>query len=259
MKSIRLLPILALMAASVQAQHIVPASEIIQKINRGEAVEISDAEISGNLDLTELANKTLQTRTDASVVEYKSVVEVPLLFRNCTFRQDVIARKKLEEDRKKSKKGLFGNGKTQILCTADFSQPVRFEQCTFEALSDFKYSTFEKNSFFKGSKFNNLANFKYAQFLEDAMFSGVSFADEAEFKYAKFAQAADFSSAGVAANVDFKYANFKADANFDNASFKGFADFKYTTFRREVDFQQTSFGKGSDFKYTNGRYVTANR
>lgn len=245
------LPVL-LIVPPAAAQEKVSAEEIIRKINSGQPVDISGAVITGALDLTEIATKTLEDN-DNSNKAYKSKVNVPLTFHDCRFQGDVIAYKVLEEDGKK-KKLLSWNTDSQVLYTADFTREVIFENCTFDGLTEFKYSDFAGKASFSGSEFTSDANFKYAQFHAGTDFSGAIFPDEANFKYAQFGEKSDFSSARLEEEAIFKYANFKKAVNFQGTSFEGHADFKYTTFKQPTDFQQATFAGGSDFKYTSGNY-----
>ncbi|HYH56666.1 MAG TPA: pentapeptide repeat-containing protein [Anseongella sp.] len=235
------------------AQKTVSSAQIIRKINQGEAVEISNAVIQGALDLTELDNKAPETGKGNSSEAYKSKVNVPLVFRNCSFEGDVIAYKVLKTNGKR-KKLLEWDSDSQVLYTADFSRRVIFEGCTFRGLSEFKYSGFSGEVSFSGADFSAPANFKYAHFSDRADFSEAAFGDGADFKYAQFQEEANFSSARMMDDASFKYAGFRKNVDFQHTSFQGFADFKYTSFKQATDFHETSFRKGSDFKYTSGDY-----
>lgn len=246
------LPALFLLPSAARAQERISAEDIIRTINNGQAVDLSDAVITGTLDLTEIATKTLE-KNDHSNKAYKSKVNVPLAFRDCRFKGDVIAYKVLDNEGKQ-KKLLNWSGDSQVLYTADFAGEVIFENCTFEGMTEFKYSDFAGKVSFAGSEFASNANFKYAQFHAGTNFSQATFPDEANFKYAQFGEESDFSSARLEEDAIFKYASFKKVVNFQGTSFGGYADFKYTTFKQPTDFQQTSFAGGSDFKYTSGSY-----
>jgi uncharacterized protein YjbI with pentapeptide repeats len=244
-KSLLFLLLLAL-PFLIQAQTRVNASEIIEKINRGETVTYKDATIVGDLDMTQLNNMKVERESDNkySTREYISTVTAPLTFVNCTFKNDVLAY--LNSDGQGVK--LF-NSKNEVYNT-NFEKAVRFENCVFEGASAFKYSKFREEVSFAGSRFQHEANFKYSKFSRSADFSQVRFGDEANFKYVTFPQAASFESASFSREANFKYAKFSKDANFARANFRGLANFKYTKVANSMHLQKAVFDGGDDFKYT---------
>lgn len=239
-------------ATLVQAQSSLDANEILRKIDDKRPIDVRNAVIRGTLDFTELANQQRVKNSKMSSEEYKSRVEVPLTFRNCTFKGDVIAYKTLDKD---GRSFLNLGGSDQILYTADFKEKVIFENCTFEGKTEFKYSNFDEIAIFNGNKFRYEANFKYANFREDARFEGTDFGNNANFKYANFRSAALFTDARIDDNADFKYAEFNDGAKFTKTRFSGSADFKYADFNRAGDFSNANFSSRPDFKYTKGRYT----
>ncbi|GAB3175341.1 pentapeptide repeat-containing protein [Telluribacter humicola] len=255
--------LVAMLAVSATAQSTLSAKEIIQNVDRKYAVEVSNKTIEGDLDLTDLSNKELKKRGNMDTREYKSRVEVPLTFRNCTFKGDVLAYKVVDKDGKR--RSLLGSvmnndSDNQTLYTADFKEAVIFENCTFEGLAEFKYSDFAENVSFADSKFRHSANFKYAKFNEGARFANANFTDSANFKYAKFSDEANFANTRINQTADFKYADFQEGVSFKGTHFQGYADFKYTDFKREGDLSQVTFSRGSDFKYAKGnRHISTNR
>lgn len=253
----KLNPLLLLLAGFIltlvsfaHAQSSLNAKDIFQKIDRKQEVNVQDAVIRGTLDFTELANQQRVRNSKLGNEEYKSQVEVPLTFRNCTFKGDIIAYKTLDQDGK-SRSNWLGND--QVLYTADFKEKVIFENCTFEGKTEFKYSDFAEIAVFNDGKFRYEANFKYADFHEDARFEGSDFGRNANFKYAEFRSAALFTEARIDDYADFKYAEFRNGASFLKTKFRGSADFKYAEFSREGNFTNADFSDRPDFKYTKGR------
>ncbi|WP_299991033.1 pentapeptide repeat-containing protein [uncultured Pontibacter sp.] len=236
------------------AQTRVNASEIIDKINRGEAVTYKNAVIVGVLDLTTLDNMHIEKKSDDkySTKEYLSTVKVPLTFVDCTFKDDVLAY--YNPDNQDIK--LF-NRKNEVFNT-NFDKAVRFENCVFEGYSAFKYSKFKEDVSFAGSRFRHEGNFKYSKFSKSADYSNVKFEEEANFKYTNFPQTASFDRATFRREANFKYTKFSQDANFRQANFRGLANFKYTKVGNNLDFQRTEFNGDEDFKYTqvNNRKVS---
>jgi uncharacterized protein YjbI with pentapeptide repeats len=244
--------VFAFIGANAQKQ--VSAKEIFQAIDKNQTVQYDGVIITGDLDFTELSNRKVKNQKGWE--EIKTTVEVPVVFRNCTFKGDVIAYKRIEEGGKRNKVfGIeFNEGTTY---SADFRENAVFEGCTFENGSEFKYSTFSRIANFKNSKFEHQANFKYAKFRQDASFAGISFSDYANFKYADFTRASDFNNVKFRDYADFKYAEFDERVSFANTRFQRHADFKYADFHDGAAFDKTDFDGSVDFKYSNGkRYVS---
>ncbi|GAB3930577.1 pentapeptide repeat-containing protein [Larkinella terrae] len=237
-----LLFVIAILPAT-WAQRTVNASEIIAKINRKEVVSYENATITGELDLTELANKK---RANESIWgdndAYETTVETPLTFRNCTFKGNFLAYKHIDKEGRR----WSGNGVTY---TAHFMEAVTFENCTFEKGSEFKYSDFKQRALFTGSSFREEANFKYAKFRAAADFSDVRFSALGNFKYTGFREEIGFSKARFSQYADFKYTKFDEGANFNSTRFDSMADFKYTHLPRNSSFDNTVFDGPADFKY----------
>lgn len=235
------------------AQTRVNASEIIAKINRGEAVTYKNAEIVGVLDLTRLDNMRLEKKADGknSTDEYISTVKVPLTFIDCTFKDDVLAYYNPDNEDIK-----ILNRKNEVYNT-NFDKAVRFENCVFEGYSAFKYSKFKEDVSFAGSNFRHEANFKYSKFSKSADYSTAKFAEEANFKYVAFPEQTSFGNASFKREANFKYAKFSGDADFRAADFRGLANFKYTKVANNMNLQRAMFRGDEDFKYTkvNNRMV----
>ncbi|MDQ4141645.1 MAG: pentapeptide repeat-containing protein, partial [Bacteroidota bacterium] len=165
MKSlVSVLLIIIIVSGRVVAQTKVNAADIIAQVNRGEAVTYKNAEITGNLDLTQLANKKLKKFADEdnerSTKEYISTVTAPLTFSNCTFTGKVLAYYNPDQ-------GVMyfnNNDKKNEIYNTHFDKAVRFENCTFEQEATFKYSQFKDGVSFAGSQFKDEAFFKYSKF-----------------------------------------------------------------------------------------------
>ncbi len=238
------------LASFVHAQSAMDAADIFRKMDDKREVNVQNAVIRGTLDFTELSNRQKVSKSRMGTDEYKSRVEVPLTFRNCTFKGNVIAYKALDKD---GKARSSWSGNDEVLYTADFREKVIFENCVFEGKTEFKYSDFNEIAVFNGNRFHSEANFKYANFREDARFEGVDFGDDANFKYANFRAAALFTDARMDDEANFKYAEFNDGASFRKTDFRGDADFKYAQFNRQGDFTNADFRSQPDFKYTKGR------
>jgi hypothetical protein len=265
--AVQLLFLFLLLPALSFAQTKVDAREIIAKINQGEAVAYRNAEITGDLDLTQLANKQLQKDADNQdkTKIFVSTVTAPVSFTNCTFNGQVLAYFNPDnfelsngEAVRNLTKSWVGESKNEIYNT-NFQKEVRFVNCTFEQNSNFKYSQFSGPVSFAGSRFQKEAFFKYSKFEKSVDFSKARFENGAMFKYVTFPQEPNFSGAVFEEEADFKYAQFPRGVNFQKARFDGLANFKYTQFTEPLNLKGADFKTGSDFKYTqlNGRKVSS--
>jgi len=233
-----MLPVLSI------AQKTMTAEAVRASISNNAPLAITGVQITGDLDLTKLANMKLvsSSEKDGDGKSYLSVVTSPVSFTNCTFTGKVL--------------GYFNpdNGnmtnKSSTVYNTDFEGPLTFENCTFEKEVTFKYSHFARKTSFAGSNFNDGAVFKYSKFKEGPDFSRATFKNVAVFKYVEFPKGFNFSKTTFQNMADFKYAKFLQGGDFSNATFKNNADFKYADFASTVSLKGVSFEGSSDFKYT---------
>ena len=198
-QALTLLSLLLGLAITSTAQSKIKASDIIKQINEGHDVAYTNVEIEGNLDLTDLQNRTKAPHSntwlrhfDGDDNTFVSTVNVSLTFTNCTFLDDVLAYYHLNHSRE--------------TFVANFEKGVVFKNCNFDRASEFKYSQFEGVATFAGSAFKEEANFKYTHFPVQTSFQQATFYGLANFKYSKFS----------------------APVNIESVAFKGIEDFKYT-------------------------------
>lgn len=244
MRKAQIVFVLLLLPLLSWGQTRINASEIIEKLNRGEAVSYRNAEITGNLDMTKLQNmKRKQGESDSK--EYVSTVTAPVTFVNCTFKGDVLA-----YNNPNSEGGGIFNGNANEVYNTNFERDVLFENCRFEQESAFKYSEFDGNTSFVGSRFSQEALFKYSEFAKDVNFSNVRFEEEANFKYVDFPEDISFAGATFEEEANFKYAKFQEGVNFQKAVFDGTANFKYAKISDTFNISGADFRGGDDFKYT---------
>jgi uncharacterized protein YjbI with pentapeptide repeats len=210
--------LVAIAFAPAFSQTKVDASEIIRQINAGRSVSFTDAEIVGDLDLTDLRNRRNVGSSNnwfgSDSDLYESTVEESVSFVNCTFQGDVIA--------------YYNNEWGNDTFIAHFEGDAIFKNCTFRRASEFKYSEFSQRVDFSGSVFNHPANFKYAEFQDAPTFANTRFEDDADFKYTEFPRGTSFSSATFYGLANFKYTKFRTPLDIANISFRGQEDFKYT-------------------------------
>jgi uncharacterized protein YjbI with pentapeptide repeats len=253
MKTILVSFVFSLFAFNALCQKEIAAQKIMAGINQKQNTQYDGVVITGDLDFTELDSKKRISMKDWDGEAYKSVVEVPVVFRNCTFKGNVIAYKSLKNGKRFKIVGLMVDGNSGITYSADFENIVVFENCKFEQDSEFKYSSFGKRADFSGTTFGHEANFKYAQFGNISDFSGANFSGVINFKYANFSSDSRFEKVDFNAYTDFKYTHFKNAVLFDGSVFKAYTDFKYAHFAAGSSLNDVDFRAGSDFKYSNGK------
>ncbi len=234
-----LLLLLVVSTPVLLAQTTVDAREIIAKIDRKQPVSYQNVTITGDLDLTELANKEARNENWGQQ-SFVSTVTVPLTFTKCVFKGHVIAYKAPRDGKRWNNNTVY---------TANFDEAVRFEQCEFVGDAAFKYSKFREVAVFTGDRFGEEALFKYTKFAGNADFTGSTFRGYANFKYTDFSEGSGFHNVEFSDYADFKYTEFRDGADFSNARFGRVADFKYVRFPRGTNFTSTRFEGTTDFKY----------
>ena len=229
----------------------VPASEIIAKIEKGEAIEYDHVIIRGDLDTSKLSlpkdeNGRLTISTKITIEN--SIICDKISFDKVNFLQVVKFKEAIFEkdvsfwDSKFSGKESI-NGVFLGLYCADFGGS-HFD------IADFSDTEFcEKVSFDKvEAKF--AINLNYAKFVKDVNFSyvrssslgliGAQFFDSAYFTSVRFgplyAMEAYFNG-----DTSFYAARFNSDADFSVCEFEGKTDFNGTIFKGKADFKKSHF------------------
>jgi len=243
-----LIIIMAFLPVVSFGQTRVEASDVLDQINKGKAVNYKDAEIVGDLDFTAVKDVTREGHDHWlniwSTKTYSCHVKSPVSFVNCLFLGDVLA--------------YIHDDAENETYNAVFHEDVDFEGCEFRRESAFKYAKFLKKANFENTKYQEEALFKYAKFSTGVSFSKACFYDDANFKYTKFPEAVSFSGVTFKQDADFKYTKFPRGVNFAKTEFGGWADFKYTKFSEPVNFEGTVFKEDAEFKYAkvDGRSFT---
>ena len=218
-----LLPLLALvalfllLAVSSQAapddpKRIVPAEEILGKIERGEPVDYNNVIVVGDLNLSEVDLQTKHVERTyheikwLGLAEEVKVVNSSISITNSEIRGDV----------------NFGN--------TIFQEAVNFEGTNFSSDADFGRANFSSTANFREAQFSSTADFWQSDFGEIAQFDNVTFNDSANFSYARFNDRAYFEES-----------TFKGSANFNEAQFKGNAYFEGSTFHGDLNLTRTGY------------------
>ena len=193
-----------------EEMRVVPAQEILDKIERGEPVEYDHVIVEGDLDLGRLelpdehSNKTIMG--DLFIAENK-----PLVSSSIKISDAII------------------NGHISFINTI-FSNPVCFTA-----------STFNGNAHFMGSTFNMGAYFYESAFRSDADFGNSVFNDTAFFWESKFNSTAYFWNSVFIGDAIFKLSAFNGNAHFTLSAFKSEADFSYSAFKGNAYFMGSTF------------------
>jgi len=231
-----LLPLLASPALGAPADDprpIVPASEILAKIERGEPVEYNGVIVEGDLDLGEVDLPTKhveRTEMELNILKINNVsklINSSIIIKNCEISDNV--------DLGNS---IFQNG-------------VSFEGTNFTNLTWFSGSSFEGNADFRDSQSSGGdANFWWANFGGPANFREVEFGGGALFCWAKFNRYADFMRAVFSSFADFSAAEFSfGDADFSHVVFSDIANFNEVQFSgRDVNFRGAKFSGRANFE-----------
>jgi len=216
---------------AAEDREVINASEILGNITRGETVKIENADIRGDLDITEW-------RKDLDEIEVngipRRVVESEISIRNS----------KIEG--------------TVNFNPIYFNNTVEFENVIFEGGVSFFYATFDKRTNFQDSTFKSSAKFDKATFNDIAYFNRVNFMD-VRFRNATFNNATWFGFSTVHGEYAvFDNTFFNKSAFFTsftvtgytqciNVTFNDSVDFRWASFGRTVIFRKTTFNESADF------------
>ncbi|NYT01666.1 MAG: hypothetical protein GKC10_02770 [Methanosarcinales archaeon] len=216
-------------ALSDQPQRVVPAGEILERIERGLAVNYSDVIVEGDLDLSELSLHT--ENVERSVYDIKffelpetvKAVESPIRIADSVIRGEVDFQ------------------------DAVFKRSIDLDGTEFQGDVHFEYSQFRKYAYFSAARFKGDAYFWDAQFNADAYFTNVAFNGYASFFRTRFNQPAYFSNARFSQDAYFGYARFEKNAYFGSSRFSGCSDFREASFAANSYFTSSRFSQSAYF------------
>ena len=202
----------------------VQASEIIETLDNGKDIYMTDCVIHGDLDFTALKGRKNITREITSVYINNS-----LTFAGCTFAGKV--------------KAFDENG----VCIAFFEKNLTFTDCDFRDSVDFSNITVNDRAFVSGNTFRKDADWKASQFRgSKTYFSGTKFESGAFFQNCIFDDA-DFMNTSFGKSAMFQKVRAH-NLMFGNSAFKEYADFTYCEIGKAV-FNYCEFNR-SDFSYS---------
>ena len=180
-------------AAPDDERRIVPAEDILGKIEKGEPVNYDNVIVVGDLNLSEVDLPTRHVeRTGEEILWWG-----------------------LTEEAKTVKSPIN-------ITSSEIQGDVTFSNVIFQKSVDFKETNFSGgNADFGGAEFSGAANFRESYFGEMAQFDSVTFNDSANFSYAQFSDRAYFEESTFNGSTDFEEAQFKGNAYFEGSTFHG--------------------------------------
>jgi hypothetical protein len=283
-----LIHILVLLPISVAGSEdnmaVVPAQEILDKIEMGLTVEYDHVIIKGDLDLSKLdLLKRPVGRTSFETEELNlsknlmlissfiglndSIIDGNVYFSNAIFDNTVCFKSSVFNGDAGFSNSVF-NGDVDFR-RSEFNRVVYFWGLEFNGDADFRDSEFNGDANFKDSKYNGDANFRRSEFNRVVYFWGLEFNGDADFDNSKFNDFANFwgvtidgiiSSSGLEFNGDANFhgsefsnqttfwgLKFNGIADFSDSEFNGYADFRGSKFNRSASFVDSKFMRNSRF------------
>ena len=219
-----------------EGMRVVPAQEILDKIERGEPVEYDHVIVEGNLNLRELDLPKIKMKRTSHEIEWLGLDE------NATMVSSSIEIRYSTINSLAFVDSIFSD---KVDFRGSCINGVNLKGSEFNSDADFGSSTFNDYAGFWGLEFNGYANFRDSEFNGNALFMGSTFNGYADFQDSDFNDDADFGGSTFNGYADFRDSGFNYDANFWSSTFKGYADF------RDSDFNGTAYFWGSDFNISN--------
>jgi Pentapeptide repeats (9 copies) len=240
----------------------IPASDILDKIQKGEPVEYDHVRITGELDLnkldlpmehvarTESHIETLELPEESRIVSSSikitnSKFDGKVNFGNNLFRYPNIFNNTTFDGYADFSKATFGGDAD--FSGATFSENADFRKATFSGYANFRGATFSKYAYFDNATFSGYAHFRGATFSKYAYFREPTFSGYAHFRETTFSENAYFSKATFSGYANFQGATFSNYAYFGNATFSSYAYFSGAAFANYAYFIGATFGGYADF------------
>jgi len=227
-----------------EGMRVVPAQEILDKIERGEPVEYDHVIVEGDLDLGRLelpkrhVNRTANEKysglsENATLVSSIVRINASIINGNISLANAIISNSFNFRD-------SHFNGSVEFMGSI-FIDNAEFDNAFFSKNIEFWFSIFNCNAGFKGSDFNGGANFIYSVFDSSADFYGSTFNDSASFYGSVFNGHAQFAESFFNNYATFCESVFVGHADFWNSNFKEFADFSLSVFKKDAVFDGARF------------------
>jgi hypothetical protein len=252
-----------LVAGAEEQQQIVPASEILNKIEKGQLVEYYDVVIEGDLNFNELdlPEKNISWATPPYVAPYivtidffsesypdinytrRKVINVPIIIRFSTINGSVNFDEIILDQPVDFRATRFM--KDVSLYKTQFSGFINFMASSFYDKFDSRLALFQGDVGFAGANFYESTEFFGTQFFGRADF------EDAEFHSGEYSSWIDFSNTQFLDYTIFRNAKFfkgeSSWSSFSDAQFIDNVDFSGSEFEGTADFSNSHFGKGAYF------------
>jgi len=247
-----------------EGRRVVPAEEILGKIERGEKVDCNNIIIEGNLELGTCYLLRLNFESEiktfvTSLVRIRdSVIRGDLNFDNTIFLNFVDFKGTRFEGKVSFSKAKFHN--SAIFSSEKrktyFKNYVNFQDANFLDFTHFDGVTFEMDANFKHARFKNVVFFRKAIFCQTADFGGATFENHTSFKETNFNARANFAIVDFGICLeDLGFRNGSPDnwgaANFIKSTFCGYADFSQANLNGDPNFSNATFEAEANFMMTN--------
>ena len=201
---------------------VVPAQEILDKIESGVPVAYDHVIVEGDLDLSKRKLPKRHVNRTRDEIEYLCLSENATIVSSSIRITDSTI-----------------NGISFV--DAIFINGVGFSSSTFNRDAKFDGSAFNGNADFWGSAFNGVASFKGSTFNGIAYFQGSDFNGTADFDGSAFNGTADFRGSAFNGNANFVSLDFNGDAIFRDSTFNGTTNFGSSDFNGDASFRDSDF------------------
>ncbi len=235
------------MAEEIETQRkVIPASEILAKIQNGEPVEYDNVVIDGDLDLSKLnlLEENVQQNNYQkifNVLEAPKAIIPPIIIKNSLINGII----NFSGINLKNETVFTGTTFREIayFYNVQFTH-VNFTSARFCSDVIFHTAHFRDFAFFDGTQFSCPTSFACSQFSCISYFGSAQFEGDVCFDRALFEQSSYFGYAEFSCPASFINTQFRGAALFLRAKFNTDADFSGTQFNR-VDFTETQFNGDS--------------
>ena len=237
-------------ASDEEGLRVVPAQEILDKIERGEPVEYDHVIVEGDLDLgkVELPKRRVNwayEKVEIMSILYSQVVSSSIRIRGSLIDGNIYFNNSIFNNSFDFSGSYFrGNA---LFSHSAFNGSSRFRYATFNSYADFSYSIFNGGNDFGHSFFSSNAMFFSSVFNSDANFGDSVFNGSSSFFGSGFKGVANFQDCAFNSDASFLASTFSHQALFSNTIFKKEAIFWDSAFRNDVEFKNSSFNDNADF------------
>jgi hypothetical protein len=254
------------LAAQAEPSRVVPAEEILKKIELGQPVEYDGVTIVGDLNISKLelpwvfVERTDEEKEYFSLTENAKLVVSPIEITGCLILGSLDLNGTVLQENLTCENTTF-EGSVYLIRThfqqvanfgyARFNQIANFWGAQFNQTANFPQAQFNQTAYFPQAQFNQTANFQNAQFNQTAFFPNAQFNQTANFQNAQFNQTAYFSNAQFNQTAFFPNAQFNQTAYFLNAQFNQIAYFSNAQFNQYAIFSDAQFNQEAQFMDAN--------